>query len=92
MKVQFVLSCLVEPHKKTYKMLQAIGTRDTDIMHNITLKNKKLAWNAKTAKKKLMLMPNTLICDALLDQQIFSGVGNIIKNEVFYRVKIHPRS
>jgi len=50
------------------------------------------AWNARTAKKKLMLTPNTIICDALLDQQIFSGVGNIIKNEVLYRVKIHPRS
>ena len=49
-------------------------------------------WNAKAAKKKLMLMPKTLICDALLDQQIFSGVGNIIKNEVLYRVKIHPKS
>ncbi len=49
-------------------------------------------WYAKTAKRKLMLMPNTFVCDALLDQQIFSGVGNIIKNEVLYRVKIHPNS
>ena len=49
-------------------------------------------WNAKAAKKKLKLIPNTLVCDALLDQQIFSGVGNIIKNEVLYRVKIHPNS
>ena len=49
-------------------------------------------WDAKAAKKKLMLKPKTLICDALLDQQIFSGVGNIIKNEVLYRVKVHPGS
>ena len=49
-------------------------------------------WDAKAAKKKLMLIPKTLICDALLDQQIFSGVGNIIKNEVLYRVKIDPKS
>ena len=49
-------------------------------------------WDPKAAKKKLMLIPKTLICDALLDQQIFSGVGNIIKNEVLYRVKVHPRS
>ena len=33
-----------------------------------------------------------MICDALLDQQIFSGVGNIIKNEVLYRVKLHPEN
>ena len=49
-------------------------------------------WDAKAAKKKLMLIPETLICDALLNQEIFSGVGNIIKNEVLYRVKIHPNS
>lgn len=28
----------------------------------------------------------------LLDQDIFAGVGNIIKNEILYRVKIHPES
>ena len=33
-----------------------------------------------------------LIADVLMDQQIFSGLGNIIKNEVLYRVKIHPKS
>ena len=49
-------------------------------------------WDPKAAKEKLMLIPKTLICDALLDQQIFSGVGNIIKNEILYRVKVHPRS
>jgi len=49
-------------------------------------------WDAKAAKKKLVLIPETLICDALLNQNIFAGVGNIIKNEVLYRVKIHPKS
>ncbi len=33
-----------------------------------------------------------MVCDALLDQQIFSGVGNIIKNEVLYRIKLHPET
>jgi endonuclease-8 len=27
-----------------------------------------------------------------LEQDIFSGVGNIIKNEVLYRVRVHPES
>ena len=49
-------------------------------------------WDAKAAKKKLFLIPETLICDALLNQNIFAGVGNIIKNEVLYRVKVHPNS
>jgi endonuclease-8 len=43
-------------------------------------------------KKKLKENPDMLVCDALLDQQIFSGVGNIIKNEVLYRIKVHPES
>jgi endonuclease-8 len=49
-------------------------------------------WDEKTALKKLKALPETLICDALLDQTLFSGVGNIIKNEVLYRVRVHPLS
>jgi len=49
-------------------------------------------WDAKAARKKLKLIPDTLVTDALLDQTIFSGVGNIIKNEVLYRIKVHPLS
>lgn len=50
------------------------------------------AWDPKKAKAKLREMPEKLICDVLLEQDIFSGVGNIIKNEILYRVKIHPES
>lgn len=49
-------------------------------------------WDAKLARAKLRAAPQTLVCDALLDQNIFAGVGNIIKNEVLYRVRIHPLS
>jgi endonuclease-8 len=49
-------------------------------------------WNPGNAKAKLIKAKNQLICDALLDQNIFSGVGNIIKNEILYRVRIHPES
>jgi endonuclease VIII len=50
------------------------------------------AWDPKAAKKKLKAIPNTIVADALLDQAIFAGVGNIIKNEVLYRIKVHPKS
>ena len=33
-----------------------------------------------------------MVTDALLDQTIFAGVGNIIKNEVLYRIKVHPKN
>lgn len=49
-------------------------------------------WDPENAKHSLDKIPNQLICDALLEQNIFSGVGNIIKNEVLYRCKIHPES
>lgn len=47
-------------------------------------------WDAKHAIKKLKNSKDSLVCDALLDQQIFAGVGNIIKNEVLYRIGVHP--
>jgi endonuclease-8 len=49
-------------------------------------------WNAAKARKKLKMIPNTLVCDALLDQTIFAGVGNIIKNEVLFRIRLHPKT
>lgn len=49
-------------------------------------------WNIAKAKKKLKQQPDALVCDALLDQHIFAGVGNIIKNEVCFRILVHPES
>jgi endonuclease-8 len=49
-------------------------------------------WDAAAARKKLRAVPDMLVCDALLDQSVFSGVGNIIKNEVLFRIRVHPLS
>ena len=49
-------------------------------------------WDPKLARAKLRQMPHTLVCDALLDQTIFAGIGNIIKNEVLFRIRVHPLS
>ena len=49
-------------------------------------------WDPALARKRLCAEPKTLVCDALLDQAIFSGVGNIIKNEVLFRIRVHPLS
>jgi endonuclease-8 len=50
------------------------------------------SWDAAAARRKLRAMPKAFICDALLDQDVFAGVGNIIKNEVLFRVRVHPLS
>jgi endonuclease-8 len=49
-------------------------------------------WDVAKARKKLKAMPETLVVDALLDQNIFAGVGNIIKNEVLFRIQVHPKT
>lgn len=49
-------------------------------------------WNPKKTKTKLKAEPKMMVCDALMNQDIFSGVGNIIKNEVLFRIGVHPES
>jgi endonuclease-8 len=49
-------------------------------------------WDENSAITKLTTQPKNLVCDALLDQEVFAGVGNIIKNEVLYRIRVHPAS
>jgi endonuclease-8 len=52
--------------------------------------NKK--FDTRKANAKLKAQPKTLVCDSILDQNIFAGAGNIFKNEVLYRMKTHPMS
>lgn len=54
----------------------------TDIMSS--------AWDSKKAFKAVKNCQDDEIADVLLDQTIFSGVGNIIKNEVLFLVKRRP--
>lgn len=47
-------------------------------------------WNPNRTKALLLEQPTLLICDALLTQELFAGSGNIIKNEVLFRKRLHP--
>ncbi|HMG93855.1 MAG TPA: DNA-formamidopyrimidine glycosylase family protein [Chryseolinea sp.] len=49
-------------------------------------------WDSGKAVKKMNARSSELVCDILLDQDIFAGSGNIIKNETLFRSKIHPKS
>jgi endonuclease-8 len=49
-------------------------------------------WDPVRARRKLKKLPQLNVGDALLEQSIFSGVGNIIKNEVLFRISVHPES
>ena len=57
---------------------------EADVMSDI--------WNPKKASAKLKDNPEMMVCDALMDQDIFSGVGNIIKNETLFRIGVQPES
>ena len=46
-------------------------------------------WNAEKALAKVEKCKNEEVADVLMDQKIFAGVGNIIKNEILFRLKIH---
>ena len=47
-------------------------------------------WDARAALRKVRRHPGASIADVLLDQSIFAGVGNIIKNEVLFRTRTSP--
>lgn len=57
---------------------------EADVMSDI--------WNPEKTKNKLKSNPEMMVCDALMNQDIFSGVGNIIKNEVLFRIAVQPES
>lgn len=71
--------------------VQLLGD-DPDNIYDWTADVMNDSWDPKAARKKLKAKPSMLVCDALLDQSIFAGVGNIIKNEVLFRIQVHPSS
>lgn len=48
-------------------------------------------WDKEKALRQFEKYPNEQIADVLLDQTIFAGVGNIIKNEVLSLTHLHPQ-
>jgi endonuclease-8 len=47
-------------------------------------------WDEQRVVNKLADEGDATLGDALLDQEVFAGVGNIIKNEVLFRMRLHP--
>ena len=66
--------------------------QDPDDVYDWTSDTLSPSYDHKNAIKKLKSLPKKLACDAVLDQDIFAGAGNIFKNEVLFRIKVHPQS
>jgi endonuclease VIII len=49
-------------------------------------------WDEKAVTKLAKAGKERMICDVLMDQEIFAGLGNIIKNEVLFNVHLHPEA
>lgn len=48
------------------------------------------SWDPEKALAKIQKKSKEMVCDLLLDQAIFAGVGNIIKNEVLFKLRLRP--
>ena len=69
-----------------------LETRNAKASYDFTIDIMSPQWSSERAFDSISSKPDVDIADVLLDQEIFAGVGNIIKNEVLWRVRIHPEA
>jgi endonuclease-8 len=70
--------------------LRILDTADAREDYDFTADVLSDTWNRRAALRKVRAHPREEIADVLLDQSIFAGVGNIIKNEVLFRTRTSP--
>jgi endonuclease VIII len=69
-----------------------LETGNAKASYDFTIDIMSSKWDPDKAFNSISSKPGVEIADILLDQNIFAGVGNIIKNEVLWRVRIHPQT
>ena len=50
------------------------------------------AWNEQHVRRLMSRRLDEMTCDVLLQQDLFAGSGNIIKNEVLHNCRLHPET
>lgn len=70
--------------------LKFLETGNARATYDFTVDIMSPRWSPDKAFDSISSRPGAEIADILLDQDIFAGVGNIIKNEVLWRVHMHP--
>jgi len=63
---------------------------DLDSIYDWSIDTMSDQWDEKKAVRNVSKQQNRAVCDVILDQDIFAGVGNIIKNEVLFNLQMHP--
>jgi endonuclease VIII len=69
-----------------------VETRNAKRDYDFTTDIMSPKWDGAAALKKMKARPKEQIGDILLDQHVFTGVGNIIKNEVLSLTRTHPET
>lgn len=65
-------------------------TEDVEAIYDWSVDVMSPSWDEKSAIQKVKTQKDEMVCDVLMNQHIFSGVGNIIKNEVLFILRLHP--
>jgi len=84
---------LVTPHNTLFLYNCSTKTVPTDNLKQfLSLEFDILSplWDIKKIVQAMRKHPNSTIDDVLLDQAIFAGVGNIIKNDVLFLCRVAP--
>jgi endonuclease-8 len=66
--------------------------KDLDTVYDWSSDVMSIQWDPAKARRKIKKQSGVTVSDILLDQTVFSGVGNIIKNEVLFRIRLHPET
>lgn len=90
-EVRFGLTC-TEDEWNTYNSSVKVWTGD-EIAANLDPTGDVLRdeWDEERAREALVERDEP-VADVLLDQEVFGGVGNIVKNEACWRARVHPKA
>jgi endonuclease-8 len=81
-----------DEHLNFYTCAVRMIEEDLDDVYDWSVDVMSDTWDSKKAKRILRKQAERSVSDVLLDQEIFAGVGNIIKNEVLFRIRVHPET
>lgn len=71
--------------------IKVFETDDLKATYDFSIDIMSPEWESRQALRAFKKFPQEEIGDVLLDQTVFAGVGNIIKNEVFSLVRVNPK-
>lgn len=72
--------------------VKILSNSDVNKMYDKELDIMSENWNLAKVIGLVSSLSQAFVCDVLLDQAVFAGVGNIIKNEALFKSRVHPLS